>query len=237
MLIYNVSNNPLCCWVFVTFSVPGGIQKLSPGTNISPQGPSNYASAMMPPPTFLNSCSLLFRVLHVGNYFVWLLYHRRGRRKWVNNSVSDRFKIYFLIILEGNPRVVFLFYAFLWRKKFCFHFHLCSLCTLDLCMGNWWSQLHQTPLGSVCLFWLSIWHVMSNQDCILNSIFSIIRLVENFSRQEQTFSVFARLWFFYILKDILKGDGKISYLENKKDCHDVTISRNYVYLSICATLS
>lgn len=34
------------------FLVPGGMQKLSPGTNISPQGPFNYASAMMPPPTF-----------------------------------------------------------------------------------------------------------------------------------------------------------------------------------------
>lgn len=77
--------------------------------------------------------------------------------------------------------------------NFCFCFCHCSHCTLDLCIDNWWSQLHQTSFGSVCLFRLSIWHAMSNQDHILNSIFSIIYLVENFSRQQQTFSAVARL--------------------------------------------
>lgn len=53
-------------------------------------------------------------------------------------------------ISVANLPVAFLFYAYHEKDVFQFCFHYCSLCTLDLCIDNWWTQLHQTSLGTIC---------------------------------------------------------------------------------------
>ena len=59
-----------------------------------------------------------------------------------------------------------------------------------------------------CLFWLSIWHTMSNQDCILNSIFSIIPLVENFSKARANIWCCCQILIFLYSQGYFKGKWK-----------------------------
>lgn len=122
-------------------------------------------------------------------------------------------KYIFLYYFRGKSTCCFSFLCISWEgRNFVFIFIFAS--------SELWiyAQIIGGVITSVsfqfCLFWLSIWHTMSNQDCILNSIFSIIHLVENFSKARANIWCCCQTLIFLYSQGYFKGKWKkVLYLE------------------------